>query len=198
MFDMGDNCTSNPVSCWIAAQVDILANIASNMQSIERLVSGAAYLIGIVFAMKALLSLKELGETKSAQSSSGKSSVKEPLMYFLVAAVLIYLPTGFQVIMNSTFGYANVLAYAPVNSNNSTLDILFGQNSAVGASLAIIIQTIGLIAFVRGWVLIAKTASQGQPPGGTGKGMVHVFGGILAMNIVGTLQIINNTLYGSS
>ena len=195
---MGDNCTSNPVSCWIAAQVDILANIASNMQSIERLVSGAAYLIGIVFAMKALLSLKELGETKSAQSSSGKSSVKEPLMYFLVAAVLIYLPTGFQVIMNSTFGYANVLAYAPVNSNNSTLDILFGQNSAVGASLAIIIQTIGLIAFVRGWVLIAKTASQGQPPGGTGKGMVHVFGGILAMNIVGTLQIINNTLYGSS
>lgn len=194
---MGD-CTSNPVSCWISAQVDILTNIASNMESVERLVSGAAYLIGIVFAIKALLSLKELGETRSAQSSSGKSSVKEPLMYFLVAAMLIYLPTGFQVMMNSTFGYSNVLAYAPINSNNSTLDILFGQDSAVGASLSIIIQTIGLIAFVRGWVLIAKTASQGQPPGGTGKGMVHVFGGILAMNIVGTLQIINNTLYGTS
>lgn len=194
---MGDNCASNPVSCWISDQVDILANIAGNMASVERLVSGAAYLIGIAFAMKALLSLKELGETQSAQSSAGRTTIKEPLMYFLVAAVLIYLPTGFQVLMNSTFGYSNILAYAPINSNNSTLDILFGQDSTVGVSLSIIIQTVGLIAFVRGWVLIAKTSSQGQQPGGVGKGMVHVFGGILAMNIVGTLQVINNTLYGS-
>ena len=194
---MGSDCVSNPVSCWISAQVNILANIASNMQSIERLISGAAYIIGIVFAMKALMSLKELGETRSAQSSGGKSGVKEPLIYFLVAAMLIYLPTAFQIAMNTTFGYSSVLAYAPVSSNNSTLDVLFGSNSAAGESLAIIIQTIGLIAFVRGWILVAKTASTGQPPGGTGKGMVHVFGGILAMNIVGTLQVINNTLYGT-
>jgi intracellular multiplication protein IcmC len=193
---MGSDCVNNPVSCWITSQVDILANIASNMQSIERMVSGAAYLIGIVFAMKALMSLKELGESRSAQS--GKSGVKEPLMYFLVAGILIYLPTGFQIAMNSTFGYSNVLAYAPINSNNSTLDVLFGSNSTAGKSLSIIIQTLGLIAFVRGWVLVAKTSSTGQPPGGTGKGMVHVFGGVLAMNIVGTLQIINNTLYGTS
>ena len=190
------DCTNNPVSCWISGQIDILTNIAANMAPVERLVSGSAYLIGIVFAIKALLSLKEMAE-RTASSATAKGSIKEPLMYFLVAAMLIYLPTAFQVMMNTTFGYSNILAYAPINSNNSTLDILFGQNSAVGESLAIIIQTIGLIAFVRGWVLIAKTASQGQPPGGTGKGLVHVFGGILAMNIVGTLQIINNTLYGT-
>jgi len=166
------------------------------MQSVERLITGAAYLMGLAFAVKALMSLKELGESRAMMS--GKASIKEPLIFFIVAAMLVYLPSGFQMLMNTTFGYSNVLAYAPVNSNNSTLDILFGQDSAVGASLAIIIQTIGLIAFVRGWVLIARSASSGQPPGGTGKGMVHVFGGILAMNIVGTLQIINNTLYGTS
>lgn len=192
---MGD-CTSNPVSCWISSQVDILTNIASSMQSVERLITGAAYLMGLAFAVKALMSLKELGESRAMMS--GKASIKEPLIFFIVAAMLVYLPSGFQMLMNTTFGYSNVLAYAPVNSNNSTLDILFGQDSAVGASLAVIIQTIGLIAFVRGWVLIARSASSGQPPGGTGKGMVHVFGGILAMNIVGTLQIINNTLYGTS
>ena len=192
---MGD-CTSNPVSCWISSQVDILTNIASSMQSVERLITGAAYLMGLAFAVKALMSLKELGESRAMMS--GKASIKEPLIFFIVAAMLVYLPSGFQMLMNTTFGYSNVLAYAPVNSNNSTLDILFGQDSAVGASLAIIIQTIGLIAFVRGWVLIARSASSGQPPGGTGKGMVHVFGGNLAMNIVGTLQIINNTLYGTS
>lgn len=191
------DCTNNPVSCWISGQVDILTNIAANMAPVERLVSGSAYLIGIVFAIKALLSLKEMAE-RTASSAQSKGSIKEPLMYFLVAAMLIYLPTAFQVMMSTTFGYSNVLAYAPINSNNSVLDTLFGQDSAVGESLAIIIQTIGLVAFVRGWVLVAKTASQGQPPGGTGKGLVHVFGGILAMNIVGTLQVINNTLYGTS
>jgi intracellular multiplication protein IcmC len=166
------------------------------MQSVERLVAAAAYLIGMAFAVKAIYSLKVYGEARTMMSTN--SSIKEPLAYFLVAGMLIYLPTGFQVLMNSSFGYSNILAYAPINSNNSTIDILFGQDSAVGASLAIIIQTIGLIAFIRGWVLIARSASQGQPPGGTGKGMVHVFGGILAMNIVGTLQMINNTLYGTS
>lgn len=193
---MDPSCAGNPVSCWISSQVDVLQNIASNMQSVEKLVSAVAYLIGIALAVKAIYSLKTYGEARTMMSSN--SSIKEPLTYFLVAAMLIYLPTGFQVLMNSTFGYSNVLAYAPINSNNSTLDILFGQDSAVGASLAIIIQTIGLIAFVRGWVLISRSSAQGQPPGGTGKGLVHVFGGILAMNIVGTLQIINNTLYGTT
>jgi intracellular multiplication protein IcmC len=83
-----------------------------------------------------------------------------------------------------------------VNSSNETINSLFGSGSLVGAPLTMIIRVIGLIAFVRGWVLIARSASQGQPPGGTGKGLIHVFGGILAINIVGTLNMINTTLYG--
>ena len=184
------------VTGWISGQVSLLTNIADNMQSVERLITAAAYIMGLAFGLKALLSLKELGESRSMMSGGGKSGIKEPLVYFLVASILIYLPTGFRIMLNTTFGSTSVLAYAPINSSNSTLDSLFGQGSAVGPSLAIIIQTIGLIAFVRGWVLIARSASQGQPPGGTGKGLTHVFGGILALNIVGTLQIINNTLFG--
>ena len=190
------NCTGGSVSCWIAGQVDILANVANNMQSVERLVSGGAYLMGIAFAFKAIYSLKQHGEQKSMMSSN--TSIKEPLVFFLVAGMLVYLPSAFHVVMQTTFGYSNVLAYAPTNSSNNALSVLFGQDSAVGPSLSIIIQTIGLIAFVRGWVLVARSASQGQPPGGMGKGLTHVFGGILAMNIVGTLQVINNTLYGTS
>ena len=184
-----------PNSDWLNNQVDVFVNITASMAPVQRLISGAAYLIGIAFAVKALYCLKTYGESRTMMS--GNSSIKEPLAYFLVAGMLIYLPTGFQILMNSTFGpNSSILAYT--NSNNPTMDAVFGPNSLVGASLALIIQTIGLIAFVRGWVLIARSASQGQPPGGTGKGMIHVFGGILAMNIVGTLEIINNTIYGSS
>jgi len=184
------------ITNWIASQANILNNVANNLVPVERLLTGAAYLIGLSFAFKAIYSLKVYGEARTMSSS--QTSIKEPIVYLFVAAVFIYFPTAFQIFMSTTFGYTNILAYGPVNSSNQTISSLFGPDSLVGRPLSLIIQTIGLIAFIRGWVLIARSASQGQQPGGTGKGLVHVFGAILAMNIVGTLQIINNTLYGTS
>jgi intracellular multiplication protein IcmC len=188
-------CTGGSVSCWISSQVDILTNIANSLAPVERLITGGAYLMGCAFIFKAIYSLKIYGEAKTMMSSN--TSLKEPLSYLLVGAVFIYFPTAFEMLLQTSFGYSNVLQYAPVNSSNQAIDTLFGSGSAVGRPLSLIIQVIGLIAFVRGWVLIARSASQGQQPGGTGKGLMHVFGGILAINIVGTLNMINNTLYGS-
>lgn len=189
------SCSSGAVSCWISSQVDIMANIAKSLLPIEKLITGAAYLIGLSFIFKAIHSLKIYGESRTMMSSN--TNFKEPMVYFIVGAILLYLPSGISMVLNTTFGTSTVLAYSAINSANPVLGTLFGPESQVGNSLALIIQVIGLIAFIRGWTMVAKSASQGQPPGGTGKGLMHVFGGILAMNIVGTLQIINNTLYGS-
>lgn len=191
---MADTCTGGTIACFISSQVNILTNIANSLVPVERLITGAAYLIGCAFLFKAVYSLKVYGESKTMMS--GNSSIKEPLVYFFVGAVFIYFPTAFATFMNTTFGYENVLQYAPISSSNDTLDILFGGGSVVGRPLTIIIQVVGLFAFVKGWVMIARSASSGQPPGGTGKGLVHVFGGILAINIVGTLEMVNNTIYG--
>ena len=191
---MSNTCTSGDISCWISNQADILTNIANNLVPIEHLMTGAAYLMGISFAFKAIHSLKQQAENKGGQSAG----MKEPLIYFLVSSVFLYFPTAFAVLMNTTFGYSSVLAYAPIGSTNPTLNTLFGSGSQVGYSLTLMMQVMGLFAFIKGWLMIGKSASQGQPPGGTSKGLVHVFGGILAMNIVGTLQVLNNTLYGTS
>lgn len=188
-------CTGGDVACWVASQVNILTNLANSLVPVQRLITGGAYLMGCAFLFKAIYSLKVYGEARTMMSSN--TSVKEPVVYLMVGAIFIYFPTAFSMLMQSTFGYQNVLQYAPVNSSNQALDTLFGSGSAVGRPLSMLIQVIGLIAFVRGWVLIARSASQGQPPGGTGKGLVHVFGGILAINIVGTINMINNTLYGT-
>lgn len=188
-------CPGGTVACWIASQVDILTNLAKTLQPVEQMLTGAAYILGLGFAFKALYALKAYGEARTAMSNN--ASMKEPLTYFLVAAVFIYFPTAFKLLLNSTFGYTSVLQYAPINSGSSALDTLFGSGSAVGRPLTMLIQVIGIIAFIRGWILIARAASHGAQPGGTGKGFMHVFGGILAINIVGTLEIVNNTLYGS-
>ena len=179
----------------LSSEVNILNNIASNLPPVQHLLTGVAYLIGLAFIFKALYSLKVYGEARTMMSTN--TSIKEPVVFLCVGAIFIYLPTALGIMLRSTFGSANILQYAPVNSNNSTLNQLFGAGSAVGRPLAMIVQTIGLVAFIRGWVLLARSASQGQPPGGTGKGLMHIAGGILAMNIIATLNIVSNTLYGT-
>lgn len=179
----------------IVSQADVLINLASSLVPVQRLITGTAYLIGIFFALKAFYTLKTFGEQRSMMSQ--QSNIKEPILYLIVSAGLIYLPTSFQIFMNTTFGYNSILAYAAVNSGSSTIVSWFGASNPAGAALTLMIQTIGLVAFIRGWILLANSAAHGQPPGGTGKGLTHIIGGILAMNIVGTLQIIDNTLYGS-
>ena len=174
--------------------VDILNNIATNLLPVEKLITGAAYLIGISLAFKAIYSLKVYGEARTMMSSNG--SIKEPVIYFVVAAIFIYFPTGLDIMLNSTFGNSSLLGYTTTNANQGITG-LFASGSPVAWALRIIIQTIGLASFVRGWVLISRSAAQGQPPGGTGKGLIHVFGGILAINIVGTVNMINNTIYGT-
>lgn len=188
-------CTGGTVACWIVKQADILNNIANQLEPVQRLITGGAYLIGCAFLFKAIYSLKVYGEARTMMSSN--TSIKEPVIYLLVGALLVYFPSLVSSVMQTTFGYSNPLSYTSINSDSNALSTLFGSGSLVGSPLTIIIRVIGLIAFVRGWVLIARSASQGQPPGGTGKGLIHVFGGILAINIVGTINMINNTLYGT-
>jgi len=192
---MPGSCTGGSVPCWMVAQADIINNIAASLGPVQKLITGAAYIIGLAFTVKAIYSLKVYGESRTMMS--GNTNIKEPITYFIVSAIFLYFPTALASMLQTTFGDSNILQYTSIDSNNATISTLFGPTSPVGASLTMLIQTIGLIAFVRGWVMIARSASQGQPPGGTGKGLMHVFGGILAINIVATLQMINNTLYGS-
>ena len=179
---------------WITSQADILNNIANNLGPVQKLITGGAYVMGMMFAFKAMHTLRTYGESRTMGQSH--TSIKEPLIYLLVASVFIYFPTALQIVLMTTFGSSSILQYAPVASNNPSINILFGS-SAIGLPLTIIIQTVGLWAFVKGWVMIARSASGGQQPGGTGKGLVHVLGGVFAINIVQTINIINNTLYGT-
>jgi intracellular multiplication protein IcmC len=170
---------------------DMLVNLAQSLLPVQNLITGAAYLIGVSLGLKAIYTLKIYGEAKTMQSST--SSIKEPVFYLLISGLLIYFPTAMDIILNTSFGSSNILAYG----DSDVMDNAFSGDSDLGNAVVIIFQTIGLYAFVRGWVLISRSASQGQQPGGMGKGLMHVFGGILAVNIVGTVEMVNNTLLGS-
>lgn len=168
------------------ANANWLNNLALSVDQLYKMVTGAAYVMGCSFLFKAFYTLKVYGEARTMMASS--ASIKEPLTYLIIAGAFIYMPTGVDVLLNTTFGETNILSYEELPS---------GMNLTVangGIALLRILQLIGITAFVRGWILVGRSQAQGSQPGTLGKGITHIFGGILLMNIVATINILYNTL----
>jgi intracellular multiplication protein IcmC len=85
--------------------------------------------------------------------------------------------------MQSTFGASTTpLSYSDtVNSAVLAADVQI--------AILRLVQIIGVIAFIRGWLILAQSARQGSQPV-IGRALTHIIGGILAINIIGTKNVI--------
>jgi len=170
--------------------INIFANLGPSLLSVEQLLTAGAYVIGIAFIVRGVMALKQVAEHKNSMQ---QHTMKEPLLYLLSGAMLLYFPSALNVFLVTTFGSDQILSYNSLNLSNT----FFANAQNLSENLLLFVKVIGIIAFIRGWIIIAKSSSQGgQQHGGLGKGIMHVFGGVLGINIVQTLNVINNTLVG--
>lgn len=154
--------------------VTIMGNIGRSLVPVESLIAGLGYLIGILFVIAALVKFKKIG---ASRGHSGKESMFVPVAQLFVGSLLIFLPSTIQVLSNSTFGSGNILQYTPFNPYD------------IYSSMRLVIQTAGLIWFVRGCVLLVYSSEPGKQEGP--KGLTFVIAGVLAMNFEGTYGILN-------
>lgn len=139
----------------------MLYNLSQSLIHVESLVIGFGYLLGIALMVSGLQKFTLLGK-----NSREKAHV--PLAYIVGGAALVFLPSSLGALSNTLFGTSSALQYTeyvPYNTRNS---------------VKIIIQTSGLIWFVRGTVLIVHAAEPGEQHGN--KGLFFVFASICAMN----------------
>lgn len=155
--------------------VTIMGNIGRSLTPVQTVISGLGYLIGILFIMHALLKFKKVGESKGGSGSQEKPF--GAIAYFVVGAALLFLPSSIRVFSNTAFGVGNILQYTPFNPYD------------IYSSMQLMIQTAGLIWFVRGCVLLVHSSEPGTQEGP--KGLTFVIAGILAMNFEGTYGILN-------
>lgn len=158
--------------------VTILGNLSQSLYPVQRLISGGAYLLGILFVMKALGKLKKIGDHRAQSSSQEKMFT--PMMYLAFGTALIYLPTIMKTMANTAFGVGNVLTYTPPPTPN------------IYSSIGLIVRTAGILWFVRGCVLVAHASEPGTQEGP--KGMLFIIAGIFAMNFDNTIAVINYIL----
>lgn len=163
--------------------LSMLANLSKSYPAITFFVTGGCYIVGMMLAIRAIYYLKVYGELRTMMST--QSSLKIPMTYILTSAVFLFIPTAFQTMTMTIFGTSSALGYDQVNSSINPIVM-----QAVGG----FVQLLGLVSFVRGWLIIVANA---QSPGGGqasfGKGLTHIIGGLLLVNIYGVASVVWNT-----
>lgn len=161
----------------------MLGNVSKSLPSVQYLLGGLSYLLGIAFCMVALAHFRENLENEQG----GKKHHIAPYAYLLSAAMLLYLPTMMDVLSTTLFG-----------SSTSVLQYAGYQPYDVFSSMTILVETTGLIWFIRGCVLISHASHPEQGKTGSKgvghKGVIFVIAGLFAINFHSTVSMVDTVV----
>ncbi len=154
----------------------MLINLSNSMRPVQSLLSGMGYFIGIIMVISGLIKLRKVGE----KGQSGSDGLTLPLAFICGGGLLIYLPSSFDALSNTLFGATNILSYSGDNGD------------PFYHAMELIIETAGLVWFVRGTVLLVNSSKPGEKEGS--KGMTFLIAGICAMNFDNSVAAITYAL----
>ncbi len=152
-----------------------VANVIPHLQQWWPVLIRLAYLVGLVFAVVSF---------SQAVSQKQRFNRSTAFWSFWCAVLLLNLPALMDSLSMTVFNQSSeqALSYSPPASPGSVY-IQF----AVYA-----IATVGLIGIARGICLLRDTPNQSM----ISRGLVHLFGGIIAVNLVTFLRGIGFTIGG--
>ena len=107
----------------------MMGNLSKSLASVQTLITGFGYIVGIFFIFTALSKMKHAAEPSSQEK------MFSAVAYFVGGVALIFLPSMVQVFSNTAFGSGNVLQYIQYNPYD------------IYRSMGLLIQTAGLIWF---------------------------------------------------
>lgn len=154
--------------------IHIMGNLANSFLQLEKLFSGAGYVMGIIFIITGLVKFQKVNR-------NGRERMAVPVFYIAGGAALLFLPSTMDVLSDTVFGSGSVLQYA---SKYNIYDI--------NASIRILVQAVGVICFVRGSVLLVDAAEPGEQHGI--KGLILIISAILSMNFDSTISLLNTAM----
>lgn len=184
----------------------VLNNLSKIIAPLTSMVLVICFVIGIGMIFSGLVRMKKFGQIGTMYSQPGE--IHGPIVSIIVGAVLIYIPTSTDFLMNSLFQTSNSMFssgsinYQAYGQGSSLLSYggaggLSQQWAALANTLVLFIQFLGFLSFIKGMLLIGKTAAPGSQPGQFSKGLTHVIGGVVLINFIGAFNVLKNTIYGS-
>lgn len=178
-----DSDTTTPIS------VDtIFDNLSKSLGGVSQFLTALAYVLGIYLTVSAVFKFKKFGHRTAFMHV--EAGIFGPIMQFFIGVALLYTPTFIGILNATVFGDSSIDDVMAYSASGSSPD----WASAI-APMYQTIQVIGLIAFLRGWLILSKSVQKdgGNQPGQITKGVIHIIGGVLAINITRTIDILTAT-----
>lgn len=159
--------------------------LSYSLPAMVKFVAIGAKLVGLMLLLKTIYMLPNY--------ESGKETGSKVLWTFITAIGLYTFPILFTTVMETMGGVASytngasnplTAAYAASSRSNDF-------NGAI-ASVLMFVQLLGVIAFVRG-MLILKALGENKD-GAMGRALTHIFGGAAAMNVSWAITMLANTI----
>jgi len=166
-----------------------IQNLSQSFGSIQKLIVAMSYVIGLGMTVKGVMMYRIFAN--QSMSSAQRGEFAGPLVWIIIGCLLVYFPSTLDSSLSTVFGTSNLgdanelIAYSSI----STVE----KWQAISDVIIKYVKLVGLIAFVRGWVILSKMGHSGAQPGSISKGVIHVIGGVLLINIVDTINILATT-----
>ncbi len=174
----------------MAVVIDIglmLTNLQHTFGSLRSLVGSVSYVIGLIFIVRGLAHFKETGH----MMNGNKSEIPQATILMIIGSLLIYLPSTIEMGLNTIFASTDLGAASELLSYTAPSGSdLWSQISSV---IVDYLKLLGLIAFIRGWVMLSHVGGHQAQPGNVGKGITHIIAGIVLINIVDSVKILATT-----
>lgn len=159
--------------------VKFITNVRDLLPNIWTFITAFCFLTGMTFAFKAVFTFKEYGEMRVMMSTH--TDIRKPLVPLLVSIIFLYAPTVAEYMTYTVFKTGiSPLDYAAEDKTFTDMIKIMGR----------IVQIVGFIAFIRGWMLLTRIAQQGGQAGIFPKALTHILGGLFALNIFATWRIL--------
>ena len=163
--------------------VTMIINLSHSLRAIKQLLFGAAYVCGIALVIAAIWKWHDLINERGGSAEGQKSMI----LFMLLSGIgLIFLPSSMEVLSVTAFGASQSLLqytdYNPYNLNDAML---------------LLIQTVGVLWFFWGMILLARAGHPNSPGGERSSGakaLGYLCAGICAMNFQSTLDMLHSIL----
>ena len=162
---------------------EVLEHLKGQLPALWRITTGFCYLMGITMAFK---SVGQFRAYANSHMTAATPEFQKPMISLVLAIVFLFAPRMAKISLFTLFKVDSPTAYVPEGggSDFTTMIQILGS----------IVEFIGFVAFIRGWILLSHISHQGSQPGQFAKAMAYIIGGICALNIFGTWTIIKGTL----
>ena len=173
-----------PVTTYSVDFATMLDALQTNAKPVISLVKAVAYVMGFWFIVSAIQELKIIGHMQHGMGASQGGGIGKPFARFILGAALIYFPSTIDTAIATLWGTGGIMQY---NTGSG------GQFDQIQAGVYALVQAVGYISFVRGAIILSRSTHAGAQQGSVGKGVVHMVGGVLAINIVATIDVIKSS-----